>query len=211
MVSPMGFCRTEGFVKEPMSCLQSTVFGPIRIGLYWLGFTLLTGLGISELRAQPANDNWANAQLLSGLWASVTNDNTGATAEPGEPSHGGFVATNSIWYAWVAPNDGEIALDTFGSGTGLLEPAFDTVLAVYDGTNITTLRQVAANDDLYPFKQETVSAQVIPGIGPLPFIYNLPYNGPSALRCNVTAGHTYYIAVDTKNGGTGPTVLNLAY
>jgi uncharacterized repeat protein (TIGR01451 family)/uncharacterized delta-60 repeat protein len=194
-----------------MSCLQSTAFVPARIGIAWLGISLLISFGISELRAQPANDNWANAQLLTGVWSSVTNDNTGATAEPGEPSHGGFVATNSIWYTWVAPQDGEVALDTLGSGSGLIEPAFDTVLAVYDGTNVATLRQVAANDDLYPFRQETVSAQVIPGIGPLPFIYNLPYNGPSALRFNVTAGHTYYIAADTKDGNTGPIVVNLAY
>jgi len=120
----------------------------------WLG---LAG-GVS---AQPANDNWAAAQVITGTWGSVTNDNTDATAEPGEPNHAGSPATSSIWYRWVAPTDGEVTLDTIGSGD--LFP-LDTVLAVYSGTNLTTLRQVAANDDMFPFLQyNTSSPQNFPG------------------------------------------------
>src|SRR6266446_6611059 len=138
----------------------------------WLSVGAATG------KAQPVNDNWANAQTLSGVWASATNDNSNATGEPGEPSHAGFPATNSIWYKWTAPSDGEVTVDTIGSGFGQLQPIFDTVLAVYDGTNVTTLRQVAANDDLYPFTHQIDSGQVTEGLFfvPVPvfFAYDLP-------------------------------------
>jgi uncharacterized delta-60 repeat protein len=91
------------------------------------------------------NDNFANATALNTapLWGSVTDNNLSATAEAGEPTHASFVANHSLWYKWLAPQDGEVALDTVGS-------SFDTVLAVYNGGSVATLSQVAANDDLYP-------------------------------------------------------------
>src|SRR5438046_2438237 len=78
---------------------------------------LLAGLALAPViaLAQPANDNWESAQELIGLWASVTNDNSGATPQPGEPNHAGFPAANSIWYKWTAPRDGEVTVDTIGS------------------------------------------------------------------------------------------------
>ncbi|HXU74934.1 MAG TPA: Calx-beta domain-containing protein [Methylomirabilota bacterium] len=165
----------------------------------WLG---LAG-GVS---AQPANDNWAAAQVITGTWGSVTNDNTDATAEPGEPNHAGSPATSSIWYRWVAPTDGEVTLDTIGSGD--LFP-LDTVLAVYSGTNLTTLRQVAANDDMFPFLQyNTSSPQNFPGFTLFP---RTIFQGPSVLRFNATAGTTYFIAADTKFFATGAIQVNWAF
>src|SRR3569833_590832 len=109
------------------------------------GMLVLTMLGAGSALAQPANDNFANATTLtsSALWGSITNDNTGATAEAGEPAHSSLAATHSVWFKWVAPQDGEAVLDTMGS-------SFDSLLAVYTGNSIANLSQVAANDDLYP-------------------------------------------------------------
>ena len=103
----------------------------------------------------PANDNFASATVLpNSAWNSITDNNVGATSESQEPSHGGFPATNSVWYKWIAPQDGEVQMDTMGS-------SFDTVLAVYTGSTLTSLSQVAANDDIFlTFNQ--------PGIGPNP-------------------------------------------
>src|SRR5215204_4605528 len=142
---------------------------------------LACGFGLNLATAQPANDNWADAQELLGVWGSLTNDNSGSTAEPGEPSHGGFPATNSIWYKWTAPFDGEVSLDTLGSADVF---PLDTVLAVYTGSNVATLRQVAANDDLYPFAQRNASGFFI-----YPQFLQL---GPSSLRFNAVGGTTYY-------------------
>src|SRR5690349_10984004 len=58
----------------------------------------------------PANDNFANAQIISGCSGSVNGTNVGATKESGEPNHlsttndpnGG--GTRSIWYQWQAPS-----------------------------------------------------------------------------------------------------------
>ncbi|HWC59702.1 MAG TPA: hypothetical protein VHC44_08415, partial [Verrucomicrobiae bacterium] len=106
-----------------------------------------------NLNPLPVNDSFTGATALSNttLWNAITDNNIAATAEPGEPSHAGFAPSHSLWYKWVAPADGEVQMDTIGSD-------FDTVLAVYNGNSVSTLSQVAANDDLYP----TYSA---PGVG----------------------------------------------
>lgn len=153
----------------------------------------------------PANDNWANAQQVVGLYGSVTNSNVGATAEPGE-THAGIAAQHSLWYAWTAPMDGDVSLDTFGSVS--TNTPLDTVLAVYTGSSSSSLAQVAANDDLFPTQ---VGANPIAPMGFLSMPYTLSsYLGMiSGLRFSATAGTTYYIAVDSMLAGT--TVLNWAY
>ena len=144
--------------------------------------------------AAPANDNFLNAQVIAGVWGSVTNNATSATAEAGEPNHAGFVPVATVWYKWTAPQDGEVQLDTLSSVT-------NTVLAVYQGATLSTLRQVAANDDLFPTTQNNVSGRS--------FITQ-PFNGPSGLRFNALAGTNYYFAVGGKSGG-GPISLGWAY
>src|SRR5262249_1016028 len=129
--------------------------------------------------------------------------------------HAGFPARHSIWYKWVAPDNGEVSLDTLGV-SGL-----DTVLAVYTGTSISALTQVAASDDLYPAAQQnekTIVHQPLVLSVPIntnpatvgSFLYNQPFNGPSGLRFNATSGTTYYFAVDTKSA-MGPIPLNWAF
>lgn len=90
---------------------------------------------------RPANDNFVDAQIISGYSGSVTGSNVGATKEPCEPNHyynipGGA----SVWYRWTAPASGNATFDTFGSD-------FDTILAVYTGDNLCNLAHVASNDD----------------------------------------------------------------
>jgi uncharacterized delta-60 repeat protein len=109
-----------------------------------------------NLTPLPVNDNFANAPMLvtGPLWGSVAGNTVGATAENGEPRHAGFAPTNSVWYKWVAPQDGEVQVDTMGS-------SIDTTLAVYTGNSVDALSQVAANDDLYP-------TFPVPGSGQIP-------------------------------------------
>lgn len=106
-----------------------------------------------NLAPLPPNDYFANALSLgTQLSGSISGNNIGATAEPNEPLHAGFPASQTVWYSWTAPASGDVEMDTIGS-------SFDTVLAVYTGTSLSTLTQVAANDDLYP----TI---FLPGFGP---------------------------------------------
>jgi len=187
--------------------------------------------GTTKLHWSPfipvANDNFANATVLSGLWGSTNGNNAFATAEANEPTHVGLSSSHSVWFQWQAPQSGDVELDTLGS-------RFDTILAVYTGNSLATLNQVAANDDIYPVSQanqigQNIYVTNIPNGFPTNFIgtntvpytssanysYNQPYQGPSGLHFNAVADTTYYFALDTfnsgPNGGTGSYSLNWAY
>src|SRR5262249_55773324 len=89
----------------------------------------------------------------------ITGDNIGATAEPGEPNHGlgaGVFGNNepwgaSVWYRWVAPTNGAVAFNTIDANPNLF--SLDTVLAAYEGTNLTTLIQLDTDDQGASFIQ----------------------------------------------------------
>jgi hypothetical protein len=183
---------------------------------------ILAGLIINVGRAAPANDNFANASPLSTVnyWGSTNGTTASATPESSEPAHAGYAASHSVWYQWVAPQDGVVQFDTLGTSS-----SNDTVLAVYTGNSPATLNQVAANDDLYPYWQENYTAQNIYHLGaphagvpgpynitnfydttnlpilvtPVGGLYYQPYGGPSGLHFTAVYGTTYYIAVDSKS------------
>ncbi len=159
----------------------------------------------------PANDNFASATALDSIstGGSITGNNMGATAETGEPFHAGFAVGQSVWYKWVAPQDGEVEMDTIGS-------SFDTLLGVYSGTSVSMLSQMAANDDLFPtygqmgvgqtaqmnYVAQPTDNQAVPPspfelvipVGPVPlpnfifgetdYILNLPYSGLPGVTFN---------------------------
>ena len=86
------------------------------------------------------NDNFSNAQVLSGSSGTTTGDNIGATKQPAEPDHADDKGGSSVWYSWTAPSNGQFFFNTFGS-------AFDTLLAVYTGNMVNHLTPVTSNDD----------------------------------------------------------------
>jgi hypothetical protein len=125
----------------------------------------------------PANDNFANAQVISGNSGTVTGSNVGATKETGEPNHAGNAGGASVWYRWTPSTSGSATIDTIGSN-------FDTLLAVYIGSAVNSLTEIASNDDI--------------GGG----------NLQSRVTFSATAGTTYSIAVDGYGGATGNITLN---
>ena len=131
----------------------------------------------------PPNDNFANAQLISGCSGSVPGTNAGATEEVGEPNHPESPGSRkSVWYQWQSPSTASVTIDTIGSD-------FDTVLAVYTGTTVSGLTLVASNDD------------IVSG------------NTASTVTFAATQGTVYRIAVDGFNnngdgGDTGNITLN---
>ena len=112
----------------------------------------------------PPNDNFAAAQALSGLSGSAEGTILGATREPGEPRHGSSSPYGSVWYSWTAGLTGVAGFDTCRGA------AFDSVLAAYTGTVVSSLTSLASNDD---------SCRV-----------------SSRVRFPVQAGRTYMVAVD---------------
>lgn len=128
----------------------------------------------------PDNDDLANAQILPTTnTVSINGPSGGSTAQLTEPDHAlGHAAISSVWYTWTAPVDvaPSVEINTFGSN-------FDTLLAVYTGTDYGDINQLTSNDDA-----------------------GLPQ---SRVRFTPTAGVTYLIAVDGRLGAQGAVFVNI--
>jgi hypothetical protein len=129
------------------------------------------------LSAAPSYDHFASPAVLRGLESSYTTTNAEATKETGERDHAGDAGGASVWFSWTAPRSGVLLIDTCHSN-------FDTLLAVYTGSTVAELTEVAANDDSCGFQSE--------------------------LDVDVVEGTDYRIAVDGAGGQTGSIVLTYA-
>jgi hypothetical protein len=125
-----------------------------------------------ELGTAPPNDDFPGTLLPVASVTTVTGTNENATAEAGEPNHGGQPAGQSVWWTWTAPSDGTFTFQTCGSSSG-----FNTTLSVYTGGTFTGVTSVGENDD---------------GCG--------GPTGASKLSVPVTHGTDYHIAVDGGAG-----------
>jgi len=121
-------------------------------------------------------DDFASRGMLSGAAGVGSGSNGGATQEVGEPEHAGKVGGRSVWVNWTAPASGIAIFNTRGS-------SFDTLLAVYTGTNVTGLNKVFADEDRGGFLT-------------------------SRAAFNAEAGVEYAIAVDGFGGAEGNIVLS---
>lgn len=128
-----------------------------------------------------ANDDFVNRSLLESKGnLSIGATNSHATRESAEPMIAGMGGGASVWWTWTAPaglENAKIEINTEGS-------SFDTLLAVYTGKELATLKVVAENDDSY--------------IG-----------STSAVSFNARPGTVYQIAVDGYMGAQGDITLNL--
>jgi len=86
--------------------------------------------------SQPPNDNFVNAIVLTGVSGQITGTNIEAARELGENS--GYL--KSVWWKWTAPETGVFYFDTHGSD-------FDTALAVYTGSVLESLTEIAYDND----------------------------------------------------------------
>ena len=130
----------------------------------------------------PANDNFANAQMISGCSGTVAGSSFSATSEAGEPSHdppdsSSLSPSHTVWYQWQPPSTGTTTITTAGS-------EFDTILAVYTGTSVGALTRIVFSDDV---QSGTLTSSVM---------------------FSANAGTTYKIAVDGWGGDAGGIKLN---
>jgi len=91
-----------------------------------------------EVTILPGNDNFASRWAIGKLPASFSEDNTLATAEPGEPDNNGTVPQHSLWWTWTAPADTYVAIV-------LATNSFPLSFSVYTGSSLTNLSLVVAN------------------------------------------------------------------
>lgn len=109
--------------------------------MIWLGGLALAlaslWLAPAALAAPPANDNFADAEVLGpGLPVAVSRTNVEATKEVGEPFVGAASSNGSVWFEWVAPGTGFV---TIGTCNGQIR----AILGVFTGTTVGSLTKVA--------------------------------------------------------------------
>jgi hypothetical protein len=93
--------------------------------------------------APPANDDFANRQVVSGpLPVDLVAANDGATKEEGEYLGGIFGSGHSVWFEWQAPADDWYTI-------GACAATFTSAMQIFTGTELTNLVPVThgnAND-----------------------------------------------------------------
>lgn len=137
------------------------------------GKSSASGLVLLNLGAVPANDTVASATLLSERNPLVTATNSKASAQFGEPAHGGLPARRSLWYRWTAPASVRFHAT---AASAQLNP----VVAVYTGDTLGSLTPVASD------------------VSPLP-----DAKTKSAIASfDAVQGRSYLIAVDSAAVGT---------
>jgi hypothetical protein len=119
----------------------------------------------------PSNDDFENATDVM-LGTSVQQNTTDATVQLGEPTTDCLTTSgHTVWFRYFAPQNEGVHADTVGSN-------YDTILTVYQGTQLNNISLVDCNDD------GTVGTT-------------------SSLDFNVIEGNTYYIQLagyDTDSG-----------
>ena len=129
------------------------------------------------LVTRPENDDFANRSLISSDQTNISGNSNLATREDGEALNPATSGGNTIWWQWTATTNSSVAINTFGSN-------FDTTLAIYQGTELSTLTLVSSSDDA-------------------------PGSLQSEARFTAQAGQIYYLQVDGYGGATGSVSLNV--
>jgi subtilisin family serine protease len=123
------------------------------------------------------NDLFVYAFPLTGNSGTVGSDSSQATKEFMEPNHAGNEGGRSVWFYYQPAESGILFLSTAGS-------SFDTLLGVYTGSRVSSLTEVASNDDVI-------------GAGKY-----------SEVTFGVQAGQVYNIAVDGFDASSGQVQLS---
>src|SRR4029079_19332377 len=130
--------------------------------------------------ASPPNDDLAQAQSLPQRVQDYWFTNVLASAEEGEPQHGGAEASHSVWFSWRPNADKRGQVEACGDG-------FTAVVAVYTR---------GEDDELVPVAIEAGTTAC-------------PVRGHSE-GFDAEGGVEYLIAVDGADGGTGNFLLQLS-
>lgn len=131
--------------------------------------------------AAPSHDDFVDALGIDSNPYTHTTDTTGASTEPDEPQPSCATVGATVWYRLDLSQSALIQVKTFGS-------KFDTVMALYTGTGITGLTEVACNDD-----DTSVGSQ------------------QSRLSASITNPATVYIQIGGFAGASGPLKLTVEY
>ena len=105
------------------------------------GFGSTTGsVGLQWTTSPPANDNFAQAQALTGPVGLSPATSVRSTGEPGELDfHGGAGADNSVWFTWTPGASAPAVVRVLDAAGG-----FSPGVSVYTGSNLGALASVGS-------------------------------------------------------------------
>jgi len=164
----------------------------IRTG--WRGALAILVLSIATLlssatgarAATPGNDDFSSATPLSpAAPTGAMGTNVEATDETGEPNHAGEVGGHSVWYSYTPLGTGRVGVRVPPACFGGLDP----LVAVYTGSSVNALTPVASNES--------------------PFAGGCFFGETPVAEFDATAGTTYWIAIDGREGTQGPFEVQL--
>ncbi len=138
---------------------------------------LFQEVGPGSAGLKVANPSGGFLLVSLGTIDSQVLDNTTATTSLGETNHCGVLGGSSKWLGLHTTAAGVMQVDTIGS-------AIDTVLAVYTGTSLLNIREVACDNN------------------------GAPDGIRSLVRFNAVNATDYLLAVDGVNGAKGTMSLN---
>ena len=177
---------TDGVSSATFATIRSLAVGVSHI--FRVSAINEVGTGVASTESSPVttigaltNDPFSGATTVSNSTGYLTSSTLTATRETGEPLHGGSMPSASLWYKWVATEAGTLVLTTYGSD-------FDTLLGAYTGSTVSSLTTLAVNDDA---AGET-------GLW-------------SRVTITVSAGQTYFFAIDGYGQKKGATRFNWSF
>lgn len=139
-------------------------------------FTMIFGLTIFAFAGQakataPENDDFENATplVLDNGSLSFASNNISANKQAGEPNHAENVGGKSVWFKFTPQATSVFRIN-------ITNINFDTMVAVYTGTQLNNLQVIGSNNDC-----------------------SGSCGGASTVDLRMSAGTTYYIAVDSYN------------
>jgi hypothetical protein len=134
--SRLSFDATEGEIYRVAVDSKEGTAGPFALNF------------VQQLTPPPANDDFAQGQVITGVQGEIQGSNVSATKEHGEPLHSpaGDWGGASVWYRWSAPAGGTLVLridDGF---------ALNALVAVYSGASLGTLTPLGREGGSRPFE-----------------------------------------------------------
>jgi hypothetical protein len=118
---------------------------------------LASALSAAAQITPPANDEFSNAQIITGTNGFLQGTNVDASTEPGEPFSCAACAT--VWYQWTAPSNLSMTFETVMYSVPPDDYLADTVIGVYVGGNVAKLQTLIANDNV-SIKRDNLRSRV---------------------------------------------------
>jgi hypothetical protein len=115
-----------------------------RTFLLVMALAIMGGLMAGPAQAVPGNDAFSAAEVITFLPHSDDIVTTGATTEPGEPGPSCAVGTvfgATVWFKFEPDQDVHMKANTFLS-------SFNTLMALYQGTSLANLNELACNNNV---------------------------------------------------------------